>query len=104
MTFSTDPGDEPGPFFLQPWDRLALLNGQTVTLGDATISRVADLGAGAHPIGIATLPSLPNKLFVLDAGANALLQIDRTTEWVSSLAQFAGTPESVRPLARINSW
>ena len=103
VVFSTDPANEPGPFYIQQWDREAILIGTPVTLtagaNTATISRVATLPAGAKPVGIAKITSAPKQLFVVDSGSNLLLAIDQTSGVVSTLLQFPGTPENVRPYA-----
>jgi hypothetical protein len=68
VKFSTDPSNS-GPFVLTAGNRQELLSGGTVTVTDwsnntATFSRLVDLGASVHPVGLATLSKFPNELFV----------------------------------------
>jgi hypothetical protein len=101
VTFSADLYFS-GPFNLNPQAGAQLLNGQTVTVWDfsgnsVTLVQIASLGVGTHPVGVATLPSAPNTVYVVDSGTKRLLAIDRAAGQVSTVAQFPTAPESLRP-------
>jgi hypothetical protein len=94
VKFSADPANA-GPFLLQPAERQMLLSGLPVTLmgfsnTTATFSRLAALDPGAHPSGIAVLPT---KLFVVDSGTHVLLQIDRNSGLVTPFLQLTASPD-----------
>lgn len=102
VKFSGDPSNS-GPFVLSAGNRQELLSGGTVTVTDwsnntATFSRLVDLGAGVHPVGLATLSKFPNELFVVDSGTNQLREVDRNTGEVRTVAQFPTATESVSAL------
>lgn len=100
IRFPGDPSNS-GPFVLDAATRQQLLNGQPVVLTDfsgrtATFDLVARLGTNAHPVALALLPAVPNRLFVVDSRTRRLNGIDLTTGQVSVVAQFPTTVESMR--------
>jgi hypothetical protein len=101
LSLASDP-ENAGLFLLTPAELQHVLGGQRVTLtatfgtNTAEISRLAVLGSGIHPSGIAVLRNAPGEVFVTLSGSNRLVQVNAASGAVKTIAQFPATPESVR--------
>jgi len=110
MTLSTDLDTFSGGLTLKAENQASLLDGNTVTLkgtaGDEaaievlvnfpdTIPDANTIFRNAHTFGAAILPSVPDTLFVVDAGMNTVIRVNTTTGRAKTLTRFAPLKSNV---------
>ncbi|MEO8125571.1 MAG: ScyD/ScyE family protein [Bryobacteraceae bacterium] len=103
MTLSTAVDTFSGSLTLKPENQTALLDGNTVTLrggaGDEAMLEVLvnfpdtlpdpnTVFRNAHTFGAATISSIPDTLFVIDAGMNTVIRVNTTTGRARTVTRF----------------
>ena len=96
-----------GTFTLQPQDHYSLLDGTTLTMKSSaaetatldlvTANRISipdpmTIYRNSHPYGLALVTGAPTMLYMVDAGMNALVQINPATGRAKTIVHFGSVP------------